>query len=859
MLKRFGLWLFKGYCHPDFQEDILGDLDEYYESNLSEKGKRYADRKFFIDIILLFRLSLLKKQLNTQQIIYTAMVKNIFKTALRIFWKERGYATLNILGLTVGIASSMLLLLYVQSEKSVNGFHKEIDNIYQVMEHQTYSDVTFTYESNPGPLNTHFAEDMPEVEFMAAFTWPEERLFRINDQSFRETGRVASKDFFQIFEVEFLEGSKENSLTEPTLIYLSKSVKERLFGDAPALSKIINVDGWGEYQVAGVFSDIPKSSTIDFDFIMPYDPWRDRNSWLNDWSNNGIRGIAKLKPGVDAEAFNEKISGYIDEKVTGEDNVVTIFVQPLKDRYLYSNYENGVLVGGRVLYVRLFTIVAFFILLIAAINFMNLATARSTKRAKEVGVKKVVGSTKLQLLFQFMTESILLSLISTVLAGLLIMVTLSPLNLLVGKEMTFSLFEMTNLLPLIIIGFGVGILSGIYPSLVLSGFKAISVLKGTFKTSGWSNGLRKGLVIFQFIISTVLIISTLIIHDQMNYIKNKNLGYNKENIVFVQVEGNLEDLGVQDQLKSKILANPNFTSAAFSNGSPLGVGSSTSGFDWEGKTDDVQTNFNIIRAGLDFIETFDMEIIQGRSFDPELATDTMHVIINEQTARAMNLEDPLNQPITFWNRPGRVIGIVKDFHFNSLHQAIEPLVISLRPEDSQVFLAKMTGEATTDNVKYLEESLKELNPNYPFDYSFVDEAYERQYKSETTIGVLADYFSGITIFISLLGLFGLASFAAEQRVKEIGIRKVLGADLFNLIMIMTKGFLVLVGIGFLIAVPIGYFFMDNWLDAFEYRINISFTVFVLAGVASLLITVLTVSYHSIKAVYANPVKSLRYE
>lgn len=859
MLKRFGLWLFKGYCHPDFHEDILGDLDEYYESNLSEKGKRYADYKFFLDALLLFRLSLLRNNIISQNLIYTPMVKNIFKTALRIFWKERGYATLNILGLTVGIASSMLLLLYVQSEKSINGFHKDIDNIYQVMEHQTYSDVTFTYESNPGPLSDHFVEDMPEVEYMAAFTWPEERLFRINDQSFRESGRVASEDFFHIFEVEFLEGSKENSLIEPTLIYLSKSVKERLFGDEAALSKIINVDGWGEYQVAGVFSDIPKSSTIDFDFIMPFAPWRARNSWLNDWSNNGIRGIAKLKPGVDAEVFNQKILSYVDEKVVGEDNVVTIFVQPLKDRYLYSNYENGVLVGGRVLYVRLFNIVAFFILLIAAINFMNLATARSTKRAKEVGVKKVVGSTRLQLLVQFMTESILLSVISTVLAGLLIMVVLVPLNLLVGKEMTFSLFEMNNLLPLIVIGFGVGILSGIYPSFVLSGFKAISVLKGTFKTSGWSNGLRKGLVIFQFIISTVLIISTLIIHDQMDYIKNKNLGYNKDNIVFVQVEGNLQDLDVQNQLKSKILANPNFTNAAFSNGSPLGVGSSTSGFDWEGKTDDVQTNFSIIRAGLDFIETFDMEIIEGRSFDPQLATDTMHVIINEQTARAMNLEDPLNQPITFWNRTGRIIGIVKDFHFSSLHQAIEPLVISLRPEDSQVFLAKMTGEATADNIRYLEESLKELNPNYPFDYNFVDEAYERQYKSETTIGVLADYFSGITIFISLLGLFGLASFAAEQRIKEIGIRKVLGAGLFNLITIMTKGFLVLVGIGFLIAVPIGYFFMDNWLDAFEYRVDIGATVFLTAGAASFLITVLTVSYHSLKAVYANPVKSLKYE
>ncbi len=860
MLKKLGHKIFKLYCHPDFQEDILGDLEQYHEWNTEKKNLRYANRKFFIDVLLLFRLSLLRNNIISQNLIYTPMVRNIIKTAFRVFWKERGYATLNILGLTVGIATSMLLFLYVESEKSVNGFHQDIDNIYQVMEHQTYSDATFTYESNPGPLSDHFVQDMPEVEFMAAYTWSEERLFRINDQNFKETGRVASKDFFHIFEVQFIEGTKENSLVRPTSIYLSKSTKERIFGNQSALSKTMSVDGWGEYQVEGVFEDVPKSSTINFDFIMPYEPWRVRNTWLNDWGNNGIRGIAKLKPGVDYRAFNKKISTYVDEKMGDQESVVTIFVQPFKDRYLFSNYENGQLVGGRILYIRLFSIVAFFILLIAAINFMNLATARSTKRAKEVGVKKVVGSTKTQLLMQFMLESILLALISTVLAGLLIMVVLAPLNILVEKEMTFSILQLNNLLPLIMIGFGVGFLSGIYPSLVLSGFKAISVLKGTFKTSAWSNGLRKGLVIFQFIISTTLIISTLVIHDQMNYIKSKNLGYNKENIVFVPVEGELENQEVRDQLKTRILNNPNFISATFSNGSPLSVNSSTSGgFSWEGRPENQETNFNIIRASHGFIETFDMEIIRGRSFDPQLATDTLNLIINEQTASLMGIEDPLNYQATFWGRTGRIIGIVKDFHFSSLHEKIEPLIISLRPEDSFIFLARMTGEQTTDNIKYLEETLKELNPNYPFDYKFVDKTYEEQYKSETTIGILADYFSGVAIFISLLGLFGLASFAAEQRIKEIGIRKVLGAGLLNLILIMTRGFLMLVGTGFLLAIPLGYFLVDNWLDAFEYRVNIGITVFLIAGGASLLITVITVSYHSLKAVYANPVKSLRYE
>ncbi|MFY0591752.1 ABC transporter permease [Roseivirga sp.] len=860
MLKKVGQKLISFYCHPDFQEDIIGDLEEYYEAHSKSKGVRYANRKFFLDALLLFRLSLLKDKWFSQQLINTPMVRNIFKTAFRVFWKEKGYASLNILGLTIGITASMLLLLFVESERSVNQFHSDIDNIYQVMEHQTYSNYSYTYESNPGPLSDYFKQDMAEVEYMAAFTWMEERLFRINGQSFKEQGRVASEDFFQIFDVKFIEGSKEESLTDPTKLYLSRSTKERIFGDQPALSKTLQVDGWGDYQVAGVFEDIPKESTINFDFVMPYAPWKARNGWLDNWGNNGIRGIAKLQPGVDVEAFNTKILNYVNDKQDGEESVVTLFLQPFGDRYLYNNYDDGKLAGGRIAYVKLFTVVAIFILMIAAINFMNLATARSTKRAKEVGIKKVVGSSKFYLLLQFMSESIILATFSTIVAGFLIMLILPPLNTLVDKAMTFSFTELNQVGLLLGIGVGVGFLSGLYPSFVLSGFKALSVLKGTFKTSGWSNGLRKGLVVFQFIISTVLIISTLVIHDQMSFIKNKNLGYNKDNVVYFGVEGELEDLNTRELLKQRILENPNFVEATFSNGSPLSVGSSTSGgFSWEGKIDQNQTNFYIIRAGHDFVETYGLDIIQGRSFDKALATDTMNVIINEQTAKMMNVDDPMGVPITFWNRTGRVVGIVKDFHFSSLHEGIEPLIIGLRPEDSQVFSVKMTGQNVKENLAYLEKTVKEINPNYPFEYRFVDESFEQLYKSESTIGILADYFSVIAIFISLLGLFGLASFAAEQRIKEIGVRKVLGASIINLLVLMTKGFMILVGVGFIIAAPIGYYFMDNWLNAFEYRVDIGPSVFLLAGLASLVITVLTVSYHSLKAVHANPAKSLKYE
>ena len=788
------------------------------------------------------------------------MVKNVFKTALRVFWKERGYSLMNILGLTVGLTSSMLLLLYVQSEKSVNTFHKDLDNIYQVMMHQTYVDGIYSFESNPGPLVTAFKDDMPEVEYMAAFTWPEDVLFIKDGQGYKEEGRWVSEEFFEVFEVDFIEGQKENALRDRSEVFISKSMKERIFGAQKAFSETIEVNGWGQFKIGGVFEDVPKASTIRFDFVLHYAPWTEINNWVEDWGNNGIRGLAKLTPGTEVGAFNKKIEDYVDKKLPDEESITTIFVQPFRDRYLYNKYENGKQAGGRITYVRLFTAVAFFILLIAIINFMNLSTARSTKRAKEVGIKKVVGSSRGQLQFQFMIESVLLSVISTLIAAGLIYAFIDPLNQLVGKEMTFSLLDWEQSVWLLGLGLGVGILAGIYPSFVLSGFRALSVLKGTFKNSGWSAGMRKGLVVFQFTISTILIISTLIIRSQMSYIKNMNLGYEKEHLITIPAEGDLRARSIQRQAKNKILSNPNFTHVSFSVGSAISISSSTTGgYSWEGKEGEHDNNFNIIQSDADFIETFGMEMIEGRSFDASLATDTMNVIINEQTAKIMNVEDPLSVPIEFWNRQGRVVGIVKDFHFHSVHETIEPLVIAYRPGIMNTLTVKITGQNVEESLSYLEEVVSELNPNYPFDYKFVDDNYNDLYRSETTLGSLTNYFSAIAIFISLLGLFGLSSFAAEQRIKEIGVRKVLGADVFNLIILMSKGFLLLVIIGFMLAVPVGYSFMSNWLESFEYKTQIGVSVFLLAAGISLFITVITVSYHALRAAYANPVKSLRYE
>ncbi len=785
------------------------------------------------------------------------MLKNVVKIALRVFWKEKGYSLLNVLGLTVGICASLLLYLYIEDEYSVNKFHKNQERIYQVMEHQNYTTGTvFTTTANPGPLMDAFKEEMPEVEHMVQLSWEEEKLFIVGEKTFKETGRVASADFFHMFSFPMIEGSVEGSMEAPDVGYLSETLAKKMFGDQSAIGQTFEVNGWGDYKVGGVFRETPANSTLQFDFVLPNQRWWDENSWLEDWGNNGIRHFLSLHQGVDKDAFSAKIEDYV--KTKNEGSVIDLFIHPIGDVYLKGGFKDGKQSGGRIVYVKLFSIVAAFILIIACINFMNLATARSSKRAKEVGVKKVLGSTRSYLITQFMAESLLMAIISALLAGLLIMVALPGLNGFTNKAMEFSLLNASQSGMLIGIALIVGLLAGSYPSIFLSSFAPVKVLKGSFRSSGWSNGIRKGLVVFQFLISTFLIMGTLVVHDQISYVKNKNLGYNKDNLIHIPLEGELKEKS--DLFKAKMLENPSITNITGASVLPIYMGSSTSGgFRWDGKDPENTSLFQVLLVDDNFFETFSMEMADGRAFDKKLLSDSASVVINQATAESMDLEQIVDYPVTFWGRTGKVVGIVKNFHFSSLHSKIEPLVISRRPESINHLIMKVDGLNVEETVAYVEENFKEFNPSYPFEYGFLDDSYAALYERETNVGTLANYFAGIAIFISLLGLFGLASFAAEQRIKEIGIRKVLGAGLANLVMLLAKNFLLLVLVGFGLAIPAAYFVMTDWLTAFEYKVAVGVTVFLMAGGAAVLIALMTVSYHSIRAALANPVKSLRYE
>ena len=770
------------------------------------------------------------------------MLKTIIRTALRVFWKERGYSFLNILGLTVGISGSLMLMLYIQDEYGIDKFHEKSDRIYQVMEHQTYSgNNIFTTNANPGPLKDAFKQEMPEVEHIVQVSWEQERLFIVGDK---------------IFSFPFVEGDIESSLVAPDVAYISEKLATKIFGDTPALGETIDINGWGDHTVGGVFKNVGANSTLDFEFVLPIQQWLERNDWLEDWGNNGIRDFLTLHNGVNEVEFNAKIKDYVKSK--NEGSVVDLFVQNFGERYLYGSFTDGKQVGGRITYIKLFTVVGAFILLIACINFMNLATARSSKRAKEVGVKKVVGLSRRFLIAQFMGESVIMAMISALLAGLLVMLVLPGLNGFTDKAMTFSILELNQLGLLIGIALIVGLLAGSYPSVFLSAFSPVKVLKGSFKSSGWTNGIRKGLVVFQFMISIFLIIGTMLVHKQIRFVKNKNLGYDKENLIYLPVEGDLKEK--LDLFKAKMLENPSVNHVTSASGLPIYMNSSTSGgFRWEGKDPESEVLFQVLQVGDDFFETFGMEMADGRPFDQRLISDTANVIVNEETAINMDLEDVLDYPVTFWGRTGKVAGIVKNFHFSSLHSKIEPLVISLRPEDVNYVFLKIDGNNVEETLKYVESHFKAFNPRYPFEYEFLDQSYASLYERESNMGSLANYFAGIAVFISLLGLFGLASFAAEQRIKEIGIRKVLGAGIGNLILLLAKNFLLLVIIGFGIAVPLSYFMMADWLTAFEYKVTIGTSIFLTAGGASVLVALITVSYHSIRAASANPVKSLRYE
>lgn len=788
------------------------------------------------------------------------MFKNYLKIAWRNLRKNKVFSFINILGLALGIACSLLIMLWVQDEKSINAFHANKKYLYSIYETQYYDGKFTTFHQSPGLLYQEMKKELPEVKRAAPYAWNELSTFQVGDKIIKEEGNHTSSDFFQMFSFPLLHGNANNVLANPESIAISRKMANDLFGSPEqAIGKTIRYENRKDLQVTAVFENISNHSTNKFDYLMAWENFLETNDWAKDFTNNGPLTYLQLREDADPIAFEKKIARFLDKYNKDQDAnfYIRLGIQRFDQIYLHSKFENGKLSGGRIEYVRLFSLVALFILLIACINFMNLSTARSVKRAKEIGIRKVVGAVRGALVKQFIGEALMLAVFSAVFAVLLVSLLLPVFNILTRKEIVLPVNNASSWLALVGVTLVTGLIAGSYPAIFLSSFNPIRVLKGTLKFTPSAAFMRRGLVVFQFALSIMLIIGTIIISKQVNYVQKTNLGYDRENLIYIPLEG---DLTTKYQVfKQEALKMPGIQLVSRISQNPTQLLNSTGGVYWEGKDPNVKPEFTQASIGYDFAKTMKLQLLDGREFTKDFA-DSVSYIVNESAAKKMGMTEPVGKSLTFWQRKGTIVGLVKDFHFNSLHEPIVPLILHYGEEQTWgLILVRTKPGETQPALASLEKLYKKLNPSFPFTYKFSDEEYSKLYKSEQVVSKLSGCFAFLAIFISCLGLLGLAIFTAEQKTKEIGIRKVLGASVQGIIMMLSKDFLKLVLIALIIATPLAWYSMNNWLQDYAYRIHINWWIFPLAGVAAMLVTLFTISFQAVRAALSNPVKSLRTE
>ncbi len=782
------------------------------------------------------------------------MIKQHLLTTLRSFKKQKSTFIINFIGLTTGLTSALLIFLWVQDERSVDMFHAENDQIYRAMEHQRYANGdVFTTWSTPGILAAELKKEIPEVEFASTGSWEFENLLSVGEKNLKEKGIFADADLFEIFTLPLTVGSPSSVLADNNSIVISERLASKLFPNENPLSKFIKLNQDESYQVSGVMKDLPKASSMQFDFVLSAEDWRQDNAWLRNWGSNGPRTYVKLREGASLEEVNIKLVNFIKDR--NEGSVVDLFLYPFSKTYLYGSFQDGVQSGGRIEYVRLFSIIAIFILVIACINFMNLSTAKASKRAKEVGIRKAIGADRGSLIYQYLTESILITSISVVAAILLVPMILPYFNEVTGKDvaLVFSFESVIGLLATLLV---TGIISGSYPALYLSSFQPVKVMKNEIKSSLGEIWARQGLVIFQFALSIFLIVAVIVVYKQIEFVQNKNLGLNKENLIRFSIEGKLQE--DYKTFFTRLEENPSIISMSATSHSFQGRNNNSSNISWPDKLEDELVLFENLRSDYATIPTLGIEMKEGRNFSKSFATDTAAVIINETAAKLMRLSDPLNTIIKVGDDECRIIGVAKDFNFQSLHEKIAPAIFYLSDYPDYAFI-RMQSDHINQTLDEIRESYSDFNPGFVLEYEFMDEAYARMYESEERVSILSRYFAGFAILISCLGLFGLAAFTAERRVKEVGIRKVLGASILNLMVLLTKDFTSLVVIAIFISLPLAFWITSNWLERFAFHIELTVCFFAIAGISALLIALLTVCFQAFRAASVNPAECLKDE
>lgn len=787
------------------------------------------------------------------------MLINYFKIAWRNLVKDRRFALLNLIGLSTGLACALLIYIWVNDELSIDRFHQKDATLYQVLENRVQASGIWTARTSSVPTADALAKEMPEVEY-AALTMPSRdvTLSVNNEKNIKTKGKYAGKDFFKMFSYDLIEGNANQVLTDKNSIVLSDEMAAKLFGTTQnVIGKTVDLQHEQQYMVSGIFKAPGLKSSDQFDFVLPSLAMTEIAANIDNWGNTGNYTFVTLKPGTDPAKFSAKIADFIKRKTNNDITYRTLFVQQYSAAYLHGRFENGVLVGGKIDYVQLFSLIAIFILVIACINFMNLSTAKASGRAKEVGIKKAMGAGRVGLVLQFLGESMLMAFTALFLSVVLVYISLSAFNGITGKQLSLSHLDIKLMLSVLGITLLTGLLAGSYPALYLSAFKPAMVLKGKLKGTTGELVVRKGLVVFQFTLSIVLIIAVLVIYRQISFIQTKDLGYDKEHIITFFKEGKLKGDKAPETFLAEVRNIPGVVSASSIGHGLTGHSSGTSGVQWEGKDLKDKSEFEAVPVDYDMLKTLDIKIKEGRDFSRSYGADTSMIIFNEAAIKFMGMKDPIGKRVELWGTDMQIGGVVKDFHFQSLHEKVKPLFFILAPADAYRFMVKIQTGKEKAAIAQLKQLYGQFNPGFSFDYKFLDQSYQAIYTSENQVSLLSRYFAGLAILISCLGLFGLAAFTAQRRNKEIGIRKVLGATVGTIVVMLSKDFLKLVGIAILIAFPLAWWMTSQWLKGFAYSIHIGPGIFIAAAMAIILITFVTISFQSVKAALADPVRSLK--
>ncbi|MEB2782378.1 FtsX-like permease family protein [Algoriphagus sp. C2-6-M1] len=789
------------------------------------------------------------------------MLKHHLLLIYRNLRKDKSTFLINLIGLSTGLASVLLIFLWVNDELQIDKGYATDSQLYQLLENVDQAGGVITRETTAGPTAQALKDDFPEVEYaVTSFSNNiNSDVLSFDEKDIAARKLYASADFFKLFPYNITQGNKENVKSEPNTIVISESLAVKLFGSSEnAVGKAVKWDHEKDLSVAGVFEDVPATASMKFDFVMSFEDFWIENEWVQSWGNTAPTTFVLLREATDVNEFNAKIKDFVKTKTEGNVTHRSQFVTKYSDRYLQGNYENGVQSGGRISYVKLFSIIALFILVIACINFMNLSTAKASKRIKEVGIKKAVGAKRGELIFQYLGESTMMAFLSLLLGLLLVILLLPQFNTITEKQLTLD-FSPMLIMAIVTIVLITGLIAGSYPALHLSGFSPSIVLKGKISSAGGELWVRKGLVVFQFALSVILIVSVWVVYLQIEYIQTENLGYDKDNVLLISKIGELANTEKTEAFISELKAVPGVVGATSSGHDMTGHNGGTYGIQWPGKDPNDKTEFERMAVNYGMIEMMGIQMKEGRIFSDEFGTESERIIFNAAAIEFMGIEDPIGKVISLWGDDKEIIGVTEDFHFDSFHEVVKPLFFYYSPESTNLVAAKINAGDEMETIKKIEALHSTFNPGFLLDYRFLDEDFQALYVSEQRVATLSKYFAGIAILISCLGLFGLATFTVERRAKEIGIRKVLGASELKIVSILSGDFAKMVLLAILIALPLSFFIVQEWLANFAFKIDLEWWFFIGAGVLTLLIALLTVSFQSINAALMNPVKSLKSE